>query len=164
MQFGWTKDELIFQRLTKLHEPVGRAQFGVFEKFTSAYLFQIAQEKSYDHLLIVYMTKISRWLSRRNTRVSRNQGKIASSITPSWPCAWFESKRFDWPSVSFFDHWLIGILVFFSSFCTELTLFCTVKKKKNCSALNQSEWRNFFSRILLGVKQVGMSQIPTVNR
>ena len=29
-------------------------QFGVFEKFTSAYLFQIAQEKSCDYLLIIY--------------------------------------------------------------------------------------------------------------
>ena len=41
MQFGIT-------RLTK---------FGVFEKFTSAYLFQIAQEKSCDYLLIIYMEK-----------------------------------------------------------------------------------------------------------
>ena len=42
----------MFQRLTKLHEPVGRGQFGVFEKFTSAYLFQIAREKSRDYLII----------------------------------------------------------------------------------------------------------------
>ena len=34
------------KRLTKLHKPVGRVQFGLFEKLTSAYLFQIAQEKS----------------------------------------------------------------------------------------------------------------------
>ena len=40
-----------------MHEPIGRAQFGVFEKFTSAYLFQIAQEKSCDYLLIIYMKK-----------------------------------------------------------------------------------------------------------
>ena len=32
-------------------------QFGVFEKFTSAYLFQIAREKSFDYLLITYMQK-----------------------------------------------------------------------------------------------------------
>ena len=30
----------------------------VFEKFTSAYLFQIAQEKSCDYLLIMYMKKL----------------------------------------------------------------------------------------------------------
>ena len=32
MQFGINKHEYIFQRLTKLHEPVGRVQFVVFEK------------------------------------------------------------------------------------------------------------------------------------
>ena len=32
-------------------------QFGVFEKFTSAYAFQIAQEKSCDYLLIIYKKK-----------------------------------------------------------------------------------------------------------
>ena len=56
MQFGINKHEEIFQRLTKLHEPVGRVQFGVFEKFTSAYLLQIAQQKSCDYL-IIYMEK-----------------------------------------------------------------------------------------------------------
>ena len=40
-----------------MHEPVGQVQFGVFEKFTSAYFFQIAQEKSCDYLLIIYMKK-----------------------------------------------------------------------------------------------------------
>ena len=36
---------------------------------------------------------------------------------------------------------------FVSSFRTELTLFCTVLKE-NCTALNQSEWRNFFMYIM----------------
>ena len=30
-------------------------QFVVFEKITSAYLFQIARKKSCDHVLIIYM-------------------------------------------------------------------------------------------------------------
>ena len=55
MQFGINKHE---ERLTKLHEPVGRVEFGVFEKFTSAYLFQIAQEKSCDYLLMIYMKNL----------------------------------------------------------------------------------------------------------
>ena len=38
----------MFQRLRK---------FVVFETFTSAYLFQIAQEKSCDYLLIIDMKK-----------------------------------------------------------------------------------------------------------
>ena len=54
--------------------------------------------------------KISRWLCRRKARVSRDQGKITPSIAPSSACDWFESKRFDWPSASFFDHWPIGML------------------------------------------------------
>ena len=41
-----------------MHEPVGRVQFKVFDEFTSAYLFPIAQEKSCDYLLIIYIKKI----------------------------------------------------------------------------------------------------------
>ena len=36
---------------------------------------------------------------------------------------------------------------FVSSFCAELILFCTVFEK-NCAALNQSKWRNFFMYII----------------
>ena len=43
-----------FKDYKKLHETVGRVQFVVFQKFTSAYLFQIAREKSFDYLLIIY--------------------------------------------------------------------------------------------------------------
>ena len=57
VQFGINKHKYIFQRLTKLLEAIGWVQFEVFEKFTSAYLFQIAQEKSCDYLLIIYMKK-----------------------------------------------------------------------------------------------------------
>ena len=35
-----------------MHKPVGRVHFVVFEKFTSAYLFQIAREQSCDYLFI----------------------------------------------------------------------------------------------------------------
>ena len=35
----------MFQGPTKVHEPVGRVHFVVFEKFRTAYLFQIAREK-----------------------------------------------------------------------------------------------------------------------
>ena len=44
MQFEINNHENIFERPTKVHEPVGRVHFDVvFEKFTytSAYLFQI---------------------------------------------------------------------------------------------------------------------------
>ena len=72
------------------------------------------------------------------------------SIAPSRACAWFGNKRFDWPSVSFFDHWPIRMLGFVSLFCTELTLFCIVFEK-NSTALNQSKWRNFFMYIIIVV-------------
>ena len=47
-----------FQRLTKLHEPVGQVQFVVLKKLTCAYLFHIAREKSFDYVIIITMKKI----------------------------------------------------------------------------------------------------------
>ena len=58
MQFGIISTSKFFKVYKKLHEPVGRVQFVVFEKFTRAYLFQIAREKSFDYLLIIYMQKL----------------------------------------------------------------------------------------------------------
>ena len=46
-----------FFRQKKLHEPVGRLQFVVFEKNYECFLFQIAREKSFDYLLIIYVKK-----------------------------------------------------------------------------------------------------------
>ena len=42
-----------------MHSPYGLVRFVVFEKFTRAYLFQIAREKSGDYLLIIYTKKIT---------------------------------------------------------------------------------------------------------
>ena len=53
----WDKSARVNLRLTKLHEPVGRVQFVVFEKITSADLSQIAREKSCDYLLIIHIKK-----------------------------------------------------------------------------------------------------------
>ena len=51
MQFGINKHEYVFLKTNKL-------QFVVFKKkLTSAYLFQIAREKSCDYVLIIYMKK-----------------------------------------------------------------------------------------------------------
>ena len=54
MQIGINRHEYIFQSLQKIARALGRVQFVVFEKFTSAYLFQIAREKSFDYLLIIF--------------------------------------------------------------------------------------------------------------
>ena len=55
-----------------MHEPVGRVHFVVFETFTSAYLFQIEREKSYDYLLIVY-TKNKATINFDSAREARAQ-------------------------------------------------------------------------------------------
>ena len=69
-------------------------------------------------------------------------GKVTPSIAPSRACAWFENKRFDWPSVSFFDHWPIRLLGLFP-------LFCTVFKKTALLLTNQNG--EIFSCILLSI-------------
>ena len=48
-----------------MHELVGPAHFVVFEKFT-----QIAREKSYDYLLIIYMKNITSTTHFDSARVS----------------------------------------------------------------------------------------------
>ena len=52
-----------------MHEPVGRVHFVVFEKFTSAYLFQIAREKSCDCLLIIYTKNMTTTTNFDSARV-----------------------------------------------------------------------------------------------
>ena len=49
----------IWNKATKVHKPTGRVHFVAFEKFKSAYLFQIAREKSCDYLLLIYMKNIT---------------------------------------------------------------------------------------------------------
>ena len=61
-----------FQRLTKLHEPVGEYNLWSLKKCTSAYLFQIAREKSCDYLLIIFMKKLRDRESARVKYVQKN--------------------------------------------------------------------------------------------
>ena len=54
-----------------MHEPVGRVQFVVFEKFTSADLSQIAREKSCDYLLIIHIQKfLCKWMTNKTCSVT----------------------------------------------------------------------------------------------
>ena len=56
----WDKSARVnFSKANQRHEPVGRVQFVVFEKFTSADLSQIARDKSGVYLLIIYMQKFN---------------------------------------------------------------------------------------------------------
>ena len=43
LQFDVNKHEYIFAKTTKLHEPIRQVKFIIFEKFKSAYLYQIAR-------------------------------------------------------------------------------------------------------------------------
>ena len=45
--------------------------FGVFDKFTSAYLFQIAQEKSCDYVMIIYMKNFEMVKQKKRTRITQ---------------------------------------------------------------------------------------------
>ena len=63
---------------SKFFKDYGLVQFGVFEKFTSTYLFQIAPEKSCDYLLITYMKKCEMVKKKKCTHIM-NQGKIGAS-------------------------------------------------------------------------------------
>ena len=159
-----------FQRLTKLHKQVGRVQFVVFEKIYECLLIPNCTRKIiwlsvnniHKKISPCWLTKKnSRWLSRRNARVSRNQGKIARWIAPSRACAWFENKRFDWPSVSFSFATFLSINLT-SSFCTQFQLsalissFCTQKKFLHClgliDMLSDNQHGEIFLCILLIMK------------
>ena len=88
MQFGINKHEQISQRLQKkLHEPVGRVQLVVFEKFASAYLFQIAREKSFDYLTnkeasTVFCSVVKHAGSGRARKKCRGKHETQSSVFP----------------------------------------------------------------------------------
>ena len=46
-----------FSRLTKLHEPVGRVKFVVFEKNLQVLIYSKLHSKSCEYVLIMYMKK-----------------------------------------------------------------------------------------------------------
>ncbi len=66
-----------------MHPPIGRVQFAVFEKFTSAYLSQIAREKSCDYLLIIFMKKL-RENNMGKSRTKTIYSNSANTITHSF--------------------------------------------------------------------------------
>ena len=53
----------------------------VTRKFTSAYLFQIAQEKSCDYLLIIYMKKIEMVKQKKLKRITQSGENCAINCT-----------------------------------------------------------------------------------
>ena len=55
-------------------------------KYTSAYFFQIAQEKSCDYLLIIYLKKFEMVKEKKCTHIMQS-GKNCAIIVPSRACA-----------------------------------------------------------------------------
>ena len=58
------------------------AHEAIAECVTSAYLFQIAREKSCDYLLIIYMKKFEMVKQKKRTRITQS-GKNCAIIAPS---------------------------------------------------------------------------------
>ena len=65
-----------------MHEPVGRAQFGVFEKFTSAHFLQIARENN----MITYTNKESA------REISNNASDVHATTANSRPGQIFQTN------------------------------------------------------------------------
>ena len=91
--------------------------------------------------------KIWRWLSRTNSRVSRNQEKTYAinfaiqGIGLIWKQkVWLAICEFLW-SLTNQNTWFV------TSFCPELTLFCTVFKT-NCTTLNSQDGYFFFIYVI----------------
>ena len=114
------------------------------QMITSAYLFQIAREKSFDYLLIIYMKKFlhADWWKiyemveqKELSRITQWGNNCAMNCARALD---FENKRFDWPSVSFSFATFLSINLI-SSFCTQFQLsalissFCTQKNSSFCT-------------------------------
>ena len=140
-----------------MHKPVGRVQFGVFEKFTSAYLFPNCTRK----ILWLLINNIHKKFRNGKTEETHVYHAIREKYTIN--CAiqgvrliwkqkiWLAICKFLW-SLTNQNAWFVP------SFCTELTLFCTVFEK-HCTALNQSKWRNFFMYIISDLKIYSLHDI-----
>ena len=130
VQFGINKPELIFQRLTKLHEPVGRVQFGVFD------LQVLIYSKSHEKNHVIHEKMQDGWAEETHAyhvmrEKLRHSGRVldlkADDLIGPNQTVLFSSQS-----------------LFFHCGCVELTLFCTVYKK---TALSQTESSNFFMHI-----------------
>ena len=123
----------------------------IYSKFTSAYLFQIAQEKSCDYyLLMKYMKKFRDGYiikQKKRTRITQSGKNCAiQGVRLIWKQKiWLAICEFLW-SLTNQNAWFV------SSFCTELTLFCTVFKKKKAkknALLLTDQMEKFFMYIIM---------------
>ena len=114
--------------------------------------------------------KISRWLSRRNARASRNEVKIAPWIAPSRACSWFWKQKI-WLAICEFLFCDFSVNQFNFKFLHSISTFCTnfvflySKKFKflHClvliDMLSANQHGEIFSCILLRRKQSAQERI-----
>ena len=154
MQFGINKHKWIFPRPTKVHEPVGRLHFVVFEKFTSAYLFQIAREKSCDYLLIMYLKKWGMFKQKKRTLITQSRKNWTINCAIGGTCLIWKQKIslvLTKSYCSLANHnpefqcvICIGITLFALVLITHFALMLHILH----SFLSQSELSNFFVYIM----------------
>ena len=73
-----------------MHEPLGRLQFVVFEKFTSAYLHQIARESMLLLVNKLHEKRIAESQDRRNFGSARS---LQFALVLHEKCTRFQQKR-----------------------------------------------------------------------
>ena len=140
-----------------MHKLVGRVQFVVFEKFTSAYLFQIAQEKSCDYILTIYMKKCKIAYHNYAEAKRSHQGQKVICSNPAFgQNNRVRSKQY----IQWYFHILraqkssksgltvqgivqSGLLLL----GIEITLFC-IELPENCVYLNQSKLSSFLMYLI----------------
>ena len=70
----------MFFKNLKLHEPLRRVQFEIFENLTRVNESQTEREKPYDYLLIMYMKKFTEELNDSRGRPEKNILKISENV------------------------------------------------------------------------------------
>ena len=84
MQFEINKHEQIFSKTTKIARAHRASSICSLKKFTSAYLLQIAQEKSCDYLLITYMKKFEMVKQKKGTHITQSGKNCFIKLRHSW--------------------------------------------------------------------------------
>ena len=142
------------------HEPIGRVQFVVFEKFTSAYFFQIAHEKSGDFLLIIHIKKFRDGWAEETHTYHAIRGKLCHQLR-------HKGRTLDLKRKDLLGHLWVSLIIDQSECLLCFLLLHWINSllhcfpKKNCTALNQSEWRNFFMYITLHLTQTNYNQMQS---
>ena len=114
-------------------------QFVVFEKFTSAYLFQIAQEKSCDYLLIIYIKKFRDGWAEGTHAYHAIREKLRHQFR-------HPGRALDLKTKDLIGHLLVSLIIDQSE-CLVCFLFLHCFQKKKTALLLTNQNGEFFSCI-----------------